>query len=92
MKLEHRTDIQAFYNFSNCCNDDLVFICKLLQFLKPKATSFIYKDLESLNVAKYENDFNFLLDNLQITTIKNLYSIYQLNQGATNEVINTVTI
>ncbi len=49
MKLEHRTDIQAFYNFSNCCNDDLGFICKLLQFLKPKATSFIYKDLESLN-------------------------------------------
>ena len=77
MKLEHRTDIQAFYNFSNCCKDDLGFICKLLQFLKPKATSFIYKDLESLNVAKYENDFNFLLDNLKTGTIKNLYSIYQ---------------
>ena len=84
MKLENRKDIQAYYNFSNCCNDDLVFICKLLQFLKPKATSFIYKDLESLNVAKYENDFNFLLDNLKTGTIQNLYSIYELNQGAIN--------
>ena len=92
MKLENRTDIQAFYNFSNCCNDDLAFICKLLQFLKPKATSIIYNDLESLRVAKYENDFNFLLDNLTMGTIKNLYSIYEITQGATNEVINTATI
>ena len=84
MKLEHRTDIQAFYNFSNCCNDDLAFICKLLQFLKPKATSIIYNDLESLRVAKYENDFNFLLDNLTTGTIKNLYSIYEITQGATD--------
>ena len=30
------------------------------------------------------NDFNFLLDNLKTGTIKNLYSIYELNQGATN--------
>ena len=84
MKLENRTDLQAYYNFASCCNNDLGFICKLLQFLKPKATSFIYKDLESLNVAKYENDFNFLLDNLKTGTIQNLYSIYELNQGAIN--------
>ena len=36
MKLESRTDIQAYYDFSNCCNDDLEFIAILLQLLKLK--------------------------------------------------------
>lgn len=41
-------------------------------------------NLEKLKVERYENDFNFLLDNLQMNTIKNLYSIYQITQGATD--------
>ena len=84
MNLEHRTDIQVFYDFSNCCNDDINFISILLQFMKMKPLKKINDDLEILKVAKYENDFNFLLDNLQITTIKNLYSIYEMKQGVNN--------
>ncbi|MFY4743840.1 hypothetical protein ACOTVT_10130 [Aliarcobacter butzleri] len=84
MKLELRTDIQAYYDFSNCCNDDLEFITILLQLPKLKPNKTTLNNLENLRVSKYENDFNFLLDNLQITTIKNLYSIYQLNQGLTD--------
>ena len=84
MKLENRTDITAFYDFSNCCNDDLEFITILLQLPKLKPNKTILNKLEKLQVIGYEKEFDFLLDNLQITTIKNLYSIYQLNQGATN--------
>lgn len=83
MKLELRTDITAFYDFSNCCNDNLEFITILLQLPKLKPNKTTLNKLEKLQVAGYEKEFNFLLDNLQITTIKNLYSIYQ-----SKEVIN----
>ena len=77
MKLENRTDIQAYYDFSNCCNDDLEFITILLQLLKLKPSKTTLNKLEKLQVKDYKKEFDFLLDNLQITTIKNLYSIYQ---------------
>ena len=77
MKLENRTDIQAYYDFSNCCNDDLEFITILLQLPKLKPNKTTLNKLEKLQVKDYEKEFDFLLDNLQITTIKNLYSIYQ---------------
>mgnify|MGYP000961984571 FL=1 len=80
MKLEDRTDIQAFYNFSNCCNDNLEFITILLQIPKLKTNKTILNKLEKLQVKGYEKEFDFLLDILQITTIKNLYSIYQLKE------------
>lgn len=80
MKLELRTDIQAYYDFSNCCNDNLEFITILLQLPKLKPNKTILNKLEKLQVIGYEKEFNFLLDNLQITTIKNLYSIYQLKE------------
>ena len=83
MKLEHRTDITAFYDFSNCCNDNLEFITILLQLPKLKPNKTILNKLEKLQVIGYEKEFDFLLDNLQITTVKNLYSIYQ-----SKEVIN----
>ena len=83
MKLENRTDIQAYYDFSNCCNDDLEFITILLQLLKLKPHKTTLNKLEKLQVKDYEKEFDFLLDNLQIPTIKNLYSIYQ-----SKEVIN----
>ncbi len=92
MHLKIKSDITAFYDFSNCCNDNLEFITILLQLPKLKPNKTTLNKLEKLQVAGYEKEFNFLLDNLQMNTIKNLYSIYQLNQGATNEVINTVTI
>ena len=84
MKLENRKDIQAYYDFSNCCNDDLEFITILLQLPKLKPNKTTLNKLEKLQVKDYEKEFDFLLDNLQITTIKNLYSIFQLNQGVTN--------
>ena len=77
MKLENRTDIQAYYDFSNCCNDNLAFITILLQLLKLKPHKTTLNKLEKLQVKDYEKEFNFLLDNLQISTIQNLYSIYQ---------------
>ena len=83
MKLENRTDIQAYYDFSNCCNDNLEFITILLQLQKLKPHKTTLNKLEKLQVKDYEKEFNFLLDNLQIATIKNLHSIYQ-----SKEVIN----
>ena len=83
MKLELRTDIQAYYDFSNCCNDNLEFITILLQLQKLKPSRTILNKLEKLQVKEYEKEFDFLLDNLQIATITNLYSIYQ-----SKEVIN----
>ena len=81
MKLENRTDIQAYYDFSNCCNDDLEFITILLQLPKLKPNKTTLNKLEKLQVKDYEKVFNLLLDNLQITTIKNLYSIYQSKEA-----------
>ena len=83
MKLENRTDIQAYYDFSNCCNNNLEFITILLQLLKLKPHKTTLNELEKLQVKDYEKEFDFLLDNLQIATITNLYSIYQ-----SKEVIN----
>jgi hypothetical protein len=84
MHLKIKSDITAFYDFANCCNDDLDFISILLQIPKLKPNRTIINNLENLRVSKYENDFNFLLDNLQMNTIMNLNSIYQLNQGLTD--------
>ena len=78
MHLKIKSDITAFYDFSNCCNDDLEFISILLQIPKLKPNRTIINNLENLRVSKYKDEFDFLLDNLQINTIKNLYSIYQL--------------
>ena len=77
MHLKIKSDITAFYDFSNCCNDDLEFISILLQIPKLKPNRTIINNLENLRVSKYKDEFDFLLDNLQINTIKNLYSIYQ---------------
>lgn len=84
MHLKIKSDITAFYDLSNCCNDDLEFISILLQIPKLKPNRTIINNLENLRVSKYENEFDFLLDNLQMNTIKNLHSIYQLNQGLTD--------
>ena len=92
MKLENRTDITAYYSLANCCNDNINFIAFLIYLLKYKPTLRVQRDLEDLKISKYENDFNFLLDNLQMNTIKNLYSIYQLIQGVADEEINTASI
>lgn len=92
MHLKIKSDITAFYDFSNCCNDDLDFISILLQISKIKPNRAMINNLEKLRVEKYENDFNFLLDNLQMNTIKNLYSIYQITQGVADEEIITATI
>ena len=85
MKLEHRTDIQAYYDLANCCNYNINFIAFLLYLLRYKPTLKVQRDLEDLKLAKYENDFDFLLDNLTTGTINNLYSIFELKkQGAIN--------
>jgi hypothetical protein len=84
MHLKIKSDITAFYDLSNCCNDDLEFISILLQILKLKPNRTIINNLENLRVSKYENDFNFLLDELKTGTIKNLYSIYEITQGLTD--------
>ena len=83
MHLKIKSDIIVFYDFSNCCNDDLEFITILLQLLKLKPSKTTLNKLEKLQVKDYKKEFDFLLDNLQITTIKNLYSSYQ-----SKEVIN----
>ena len=82
MKLEHRTDITAYYDLANCCYDDLEFISILLQIPKLKPNRTIINNLEKLATSKYESAFNFLLDELKTGTIKNLYSIYEITQGA----------
>lgn len=92
MKLEHRTDIQSYYDLANCCNYDINFVAFLLYLLRYKPTVKIIKDLEYLKVSQYEPAFNILLDELKTGTIKNLYSIYQINQKATDEKINTASI
>ena len=84
MHLKIKSDITAFYDFANCCNDDLDFISILLQIPKIKPNRTMINNLQKLKVEKYENDFNFLLDNIQMNTIKNLYFIYQITQGATD--------
>ncbi len=84
MHLKLKSDITAYYDLANCCSDNLEFISILVQIPKLKQNRTIINNLEKLRVSKYENDFNFLLDNLQMNTIKNLYSIYQITQGATD--------
>ena len=88
MKLEHRTDITAYYDLANCCNDNINFIGFLIYLLKYKPTLRVQRDLEDLKISKYENDFNFLLDNLKTGTIRNLQSIYEVTQDVVNEEIN----
>lgn len=77
MKLEHRTDIQALYDLSSLCNDDLEVVAVLLLLPKIKPTKKILDDLSMLRLTKYESDINYLLDNLTTGTIKNLCHIYQ---------------
>ena len=76
MNLDRRTDIQAYYDLSNCCNNDLAFVCKLLQFVEHKPKSIITLDFELLRVSKYEDNLNYLLDNLKTGTI-NTYPLIE---------------
>lgn len=75
MNLEHRTDIQSLYDFSSMCNDDLEIVAVFILMLRTTPTKKLLNDLESLNVGKYENDINYLLDNLKIKTIKNICEV-----------------
>ncbi len=79
--MNFRSDIDSFYDFANITNNDLEFISFLLQLLKLKSNITTIKNLENLKVAKYENDFNFLLDNLRTETIKDLKKIYDLQKA-----------
>ena len=82
MHLKIKSDITAFYDLSNCCYDDLEFISILLQIPKLKPNRTIINNLEKLATSKYESAFNLLLNELKTGTIKNLYSIYEITQGA----------
>lgn len=75
--MRNRNDLTAYYDLANCCNDDIFFIAKLLHFVKTPPSKPILHSLENLNVRKYENDFNILLDNLHTQSIKDLYLIYK---------------
>lgn len=84
MKLELRTDIQALYDLSSLCNDDLEVVAVLLLILKIKPTKRILDDLEMLKLKKYESDINYLLETLTTGTIKNICKIYN-DKKAINE-------
>lgn len=84
MKLEHRTDIQSYYDLASVSNNDINFIAFLLYILKYKPTVKVINDLENLKTFKYEQKFDFILDNFKTGTLRNLYDIYQITQGATD--------
>lgn len=81
MNLEHRTDIQDFYDLSTLCDDDLEVVAKLIHFLHYTPTKKLLNDLEQLKLQKYESDINFLMDNFKVKTLKNLSEVVQIRKG-----------
>ncbi|MDY0292779.1 MAG: hypothetical protein RBR02_10655 [Desulfuromonadaceae bacterium] len=81
MNLEHRTDIQDFYDLSTLCDDDLEVVAKLIHFLHYTPTKKLLNDLEQLKLRKYESDINFLMDNFKVKTLKNICEVVQIRKG-----------
>lgn len=69
--------IDDFYSLAECSGDDIRVIALLIDFIKfaPKAKTL--HDLELLKVENYQNEINFLLDNLHINSLKNLVRVKQ---------------
>lgn len=80
MNLEHRTDIQDFYDLSTLCDDDLEVVAKLIHFLHYTPTKKLLNDLEQLKLQKYESDIVFLMDNFKVKTLKNLSEVVQIRK------------
>jgi len=68
--------LETLYQLSYICNDNLPIVAFFLSVISDKTPNKIINDLENMRVKKYEDDLNYLLDNLKIGTIKNILSIH----------------
>lgn len=78
MLSEKAQSINDFYDLANCSGDNIIVIALLVDLLRSKPKARIVNDLELLRVESYRKDFEFLLDNLNINTIKNLAHLVEL--------------
>lgn len=78
MKLEHRTDLNDYFELCSLCDDDIEFISLFIQYMRIKKPLIkIKNDLELYRLKKYENEIALILDTLSIQTIKNLYKLHR---------------
>ena len=75
-----RTEINDFYDLSNCCNDDVEIVALLLLILDLKPTQKMINELVSFKLTKYNDDINLILDNLTIRTIREIIKVRELKK------------
>jgi hypothetical protein len=79
-----RTDIKALYDLARTCNDDLEIVAFFLTIINHTSKATIIKDLETLKTKSYEDDINYLLDNVTTTTIRNICKIHKDKKAVTD--------
>lgn len=78
--MSRNKSIQEYYDLCNCCLDNVEFVAFLIQMINLKPLAKVTKSLEDLKLTKYENDITLILDNLTITTIRDLQKIYKIKK------------
>lgn len=68
--------IDDFYSLAECSGNDIKVVALLIDLIKVAPKAKTIHDLESLKVENYQNEINFLLDNLHINSLKHIAGIY----------------
>lgn len=75
-----RTEINDFYDLSNCCNDDIEIVALLILLLSLKPSTKMMNELLSNKLKNHSNNINLILDNLTIRTIRNIIKVRELKK------------
>lgn len=75
-----RTEINDFYDLSSCCDDDIEIVALLVLLLELKPTQKMINELVSFKLTKYNEDINLLLDEMKISTIRNIIKVRELKK------------
>ena len=75
-----KKEINDFYDLSSCCNDDIEIVALLILLLSLKPTTKMINELVSFKLTKYNEDINLLLDEMKISTIRNIIKVRELKK------------
>lgn len=75
-----RTEINDFYDLSNCCNDDIEIVGVLLLLLDLKPTQKMINELLGNKLKNHSKNIELVLDTLTIRTIRNIIKVRELKK------------
>lgn len=78
-------NVNDYFLLSELCNDDIIFVSKLINLFDSPINKQTIKSLENLKISRYEKTITMILDSLQLNTIANLQQAFNNNADADND-------